>query len=410
MTTILLLTLFGSGEALPSLGMPATASGRIPQRLSETGAFADVRQLIPANELIPYEINLSFWSDGADKRRWIALPTGTSIDNSPAGEWRFPAGAVFVKHFHVGAKRVETRLLVRSVDGGVYGVSYRWRDDGSDADLVTSAHRAPLELDKRKRPWFFPGPDDCRKCHSAETGVLGVNARQLNRHGTMGDNQLVAWSRSGLLARFVTADEAAKLPRLTPPRDESSPLAERVRSYLDVNCGLCHRPGGAAADFDARFDTPLERRRLIDAPARIDLGIDGARQVAPNDPWRSLALVRMQMHGETGMPPLAHEAIDREGVELLRGWIASLPGPPTLAPPAITPKGGDFRTPVAVEIKHADRDAVIRYTLDGAPPTAASPIYREAIRLTKPKTLRARAFKRGFTNSVTATETFIVGD
>jgi hypothetical protein len=208
----------------------------------------------------------------------------------------------------------------------------------------------------------------------------------------------------------VTVAAAAKLPRLLPLHDENTSVEDRVRSYLDVNCGLCHRPGGAAADFDARFDTPLERRGLIDAPGRINLGIDGARQVAPNDPWRSLVLVRMQMHGQTGMPPLAHEAIDRDGVELLRRWIASLPGRPTLGPPTITPKGGDFRTPVVVEIKQVDRDAVIRFTLDGRPPTAASPIYKEPIRLTQSKTLRARAFRKGFTNSIVSTETFIVDD
>ena len=60
--------------------------------------FSDTAQRIASPGLIPYDLNVAFWSDGAEKLRWIAIPAG-KIGFSPTGEWRFPAGTVFVKNF-----------------------------------------------------------------------------------------------------------------------------------------------------------------------------------------------------------------------------------------------------------------------------------------------------------------------
>ena len=103
--------------------------------------------------MIPFTVNSPLWSDAAIKTRWVAVPNDgppyTSAEQMafvPVGEWGFPNGTVFVKHFELivneitGArKRLETRLLVRSEDGGVYGVTYKWRPDNSDADLLPGA-------------------------------------------------------------------------------------------------------------------------------------------------------------------------------------------------------------------------------------------------------------------------------
>src|ERR1700732_2319689 len=60
----------------PYLQMPPLADGKIPLLLSETGVFSDTARRIPNAGLIPYELVVAFWSDGADKSRWIALPSG----------------------------------------------------------------------------------------------------------------------------------------------------------------------------------------------------------------------------------------------------------------------------------------------------------------------------------------------
>jgi hypothetical protein len=140
---------------------------------------------------------------------------------------------------------------------------------------------------------------------------------------------------------------------------------------------------------------------------RINLGIDSARAIAPNDPWRSAVLTRMLTSDPTRMPPLAHETLDRAGADLVRSWIASLPGPPVLPPPIIRPGSGDYRTPIRVFLEHPDRDATIRYTLDGSPPGKASPAYARPFEVRRSTTVRARAFRPGWTRGVVVEETLV---
>src|SRR5207248_1759666 len=118
----------------------------LPALLSQTGAFADLRTLTPALGVIPYGVNVPLWSDGAVKSRWLAVPSGTQIHFSDTGEWAFPAGTVFIKHFELPVddrdpsirRRIETRLVVRDASGGVYAATYKWRADNSDADLLSA--------------------------------------------------------------------------------------------------------------------------------------------------------------------------------------------------------------------------------------------------------------------------------
>lgn len=388
----------------------------LPRLLSQTGVFLELGTLTPNPVLIPYEVNVSFWSDGAEKRRWLALPPGQSIHFAPTGDWGFPSGTLFVKHFELSGRRIETRLLVAGPSGEVRGGSYKWYGDQTDAELVTESNRASIKRSTssgvHEQLWFYPGRDDCPKCHVPLVGgVLGVNTRQLNRAGSdKGENQLLALSRRGFFDHPLQLEEIARLHKLPQLDQHAIPVEERARAFLDANCGYCHRPGGAAADFDARYETPLAKQSLLNAPARINLGIDQARQIAPKDPWRSMILVRLGTLEGTRMPPLGHEQINQEGVDLLREWISSLPGPPVVGPPRIEPKGGDFRQPASVTLAHPDPAVEIRYTLDGSPPGSTSLLWNGGLRLTNSSTVRARAFKPGHTRSIVVQDTFIIGD
>jgi len=410
----------------PYLGMPSEADGPVPLLLSQTGVFSDTSKRIASPGLIPYDLNVAFWSDGADKLRWIAIPEG-KILFAPSGEWRFPVGTVFVKNFDLPSdaakpgtkRRLETRILVRDSSGGVYGVVYKWRPDGSDADLLTTSMTENIQVksatgEVHEQTWYYPSRQDCLTCHtSGAGGVLGVKTRQLNRSfaypSGVADNELRTWNHLGLFAPALKEEEMQKLPALAASGDTTRSLADRARSYLDANCAQCHRPGGTVANFDARYDTPLEKQALIDGPVLIDQGIDRPRVISPHDIWRSIAYMRIDTVDDIRMPPLARETIDKKGVQLLGEWINSMPGPPVLAPPGISPPGGTYAQPVEVSLQSSEPGAQVRYTLDGTVPGTNDMLYDKPIPLTGPTVLRTRAFKPGFTRSITAQRVFIIG-
>jgi uncharacterized repeat protein (TIGR03806 family) len=410
----------------PYLQMPPRADGKIPVLLSQTGVFSNTTRRIPSTGLIPYELVVAFWSDGADKSRWVALPSG-NIVFSAGGEWRFPPGTVFVKNFdlptdaaHPSTKRrLETRLLVCDSGGGVYGAVYKWRADGSDADLLVGSQTEDIPIrsadgEDHHQSWYYPSRQDCLTCHTANAGgVLGVKTRQLNRSFTypsgVSDNELRTWNHLGLFAPGFKDEDLRSFAALAPADDTSRTLEERARSYLDANCSQCHRPGGTVANFDARYDTPLAGQALIDGPVLIDQGIDRPRIISPHDIWRSIAYMRANTVGDIKMPPLARETIDQKGMLLLKEWINSMPGRPVLPPPVISPPGGTFAGPVDISLTMSEPGSDIRYTVDGTVPSASDARYEGPIKLSGPAVLRARAFKDGFTRSITEQQVFIIG-
>jgi len=265
----------------PYLSMPDRADKAMPRLLSETGVFKDTANLASNPELIPYDLVVSFCSDGAAKSRWMALPfagllstdpgsavspTPDKIKFRPTGEWTFPKGTVFIKHFELATdetnpaakRRLETRVLVCDSTGGVYGVTYKWRPDNTDAELLYSNLTEKISIRTssgiRTQIWYYPNRDDCRTCHTLRAGgVLGPKTRQLNSlfnyrgadaPSARADNQLRAWNHIGLFDPPLDSS-AETLPSgcfslagyaaLAAATDSSRSIEDRARSYLDAN-------------------------------------------------------------------------------------------------------------------------------------------------------------------------------
>jgi uncharacterized repeat protein (TIGR03806 family) len=427
------LTNYSSAPAF--YNMPSTyTNGTIPTNLSQTGVFANTPDMVPAASLIPYAPIVQLFSDNAQKVRYFSIPnTGApytpseQIAYAPTNTWSFPSGTVFVKTFELETNssdpnsllRLETRLLVRDTNGAVYGVTYKWRSDYSDADLLTTNLTEPILIQTPAGAytnlWYYPSPSDCLQCHTAVANyVLGLNARQLNTDFSypngVTDNELRSLNRTGLLYPAINEATITNIEQLSALTNLSASYVQRARSYLDANCAQCHQPGGPGPTFDARYDTPLANQNIIGVAAvKGNLGYDNMDIVTPDDVWRSSIYDRMnEVNPPTQMPPLARNLIDTNAVQVMADWINSLPGTPALPPPTLTPPGGIFQGLVSVTLQDPSNDVTMYYTLDGSLPTTNSTLYTGPFLLTNSATINANAWAPGYIDSVVGVAQFTI--
>lgn len=346
------------------LAVPAV-SAEPPQWLSQTGVFTSLTTLATAPGVIPYDVPNPLWSDAAAKKRWIILPNNGTFNTaaedivySEEGNWTFPAGTVFVKHFEANTnannpnaiKRLETRFLVCTVNGGKYGFTYKWNAAGTDAELMENGAEENYTYTtsgggSEQRTWSYPSRGDCMICHNEVAGqALGVRTATFNSkyHYTSTNrtaNQLETFNALGAFSVTLSASQMENTVESRALTDESAPLEHRIRSYLATNCSHCHQPGGSGEGFDARLDTPLNKQNLVNGiPQRFEsLGPLG-RYIAPGDTAHSAVYVRAAAVGNgDAMPPLAKNLAHSQGVAALQTYISGLT-PSQFTNVAVAPK------------------------------------------------------------------------
>ena len=348
---IFMLKLFGEnldGGEIYRLELNDSPAVSIPNLLSETGAFSDLENMTPAEGIIPYTVNSPFWSDGALKKRWIAVANDGSHDTSEEkinfyknAEWQFPNGTVFIKHFELPTdvnnpsqtQKVETRFFVLDEKGRGYGLSYKWNEQGTDAVLLETSDAQSFNIKDefgqvKEQVWEYPSRNQCLTCHTANAGfVLGVNTWQLNGEllypSGIISNQLATWNHLGMFAGGLDENEIALLPKAVPISDDYT-LHDQVNSYLASNCGHCHQPNGVEGSFDARFNTPLAFKNIVNAFGVSHNTPAGELIVKSGDPLQSHLWIRDNSLEENKMPPLSKTIVDEAYMQVLTDWIEGL--------------------------------------------------------------------------------------
>jgi hypothetical protein len=358
---------------------PLEGAPDFPRTLTETHCFADVPGRVPAEGLVPYDVNSPLWSDGALKRRFIILPEGGAVGFTETFAWQLPTGTILVKEFLLEREPgnpatiypMETRFLVKRCEPGSCkaaweGYSYQWNDIGSEATLLDNEPETVFKewpTGSTLHRHGYPGRIECRQCHVNAAGfVLGLQTGQMNRnfdYGDTVDNQIRAWMHAGMFrsetdggtgadgrpddagtnggpsdangASDAGASDAnggtggggptVKLQRFPVPGDPAYTNTERVRSYFHANCSHCHRPDGRWPVIDFLYDAPLVGENEGNANICNELVPGNASQsrIYIKDSVREGNLPP-DFFGDP-MPPLATWVVDERQVPTLRNWI-----------------------------------------------------------------------------------------
>ena len=353
------------------------ADGR-PEHLSDWNVLLVKGDHLQFNAgVVPYDLNTPLFSDYAHKLRTIWMPKGTSARYDAENAFDFPVGTIISKTFYyprvAGAgigkggdpkvvavnydaagdfdganlnlekvRMMETRLLVRR-EKGWEALPYVWNADQTDAVLERTGAQISIELQRSDVPgpakpitYVVPNVNQCAACHVSDIKTrqfepLGPKARHLNRdyvYDGVAENQLAHLSRIGYLSG---APEPASAPRNANWADTTQDVNARARAYLDINCGHCHNSKGAANTTALHLN--------MGAPADLHLGLckppvaagrgtgDFKFDIVPGQPDQSILVYRLNSD-ETGlmMPEIGRSSVHKEGVELIKAWIAAWQG------------------------------------------------------------------------------------
>ena len=302
---------------------------------------------VPAEGVIPYDLNSALFSDYAEKFRFMKLPPGTHAAYHDADAFEFPIGTVIAKTFAYardvrdpskGRRLIETRILKRDIDGWV-ALPYVWNAAQTEATLDVAGDTVDVSwthADGRARTnnYIIPNVNQCKGCHKSGEIMtpIGPRARHLNRdfaYREGRENQLAHWSRLGALEGAPVPDRAPRLAAWDDP--ESGPLDDRACAWLEINCAHRHNPAGPARstglDLMASQHNPAAFG-VNKPPVAAGIGSGGlSYDIVPGQPDRSILAYRIaSTHPGVMMPELGKRLVHDEGVSLVREWIAAMAG------------------------------------------------------------------------------------
>jgi len=305
-------------------------------------------QVVPHDGVTAYDLNTPLFSDSAVKLRTVWLPKGATATYTASGVLDFPVGTVFTKSFGFrddlrkatpAIHWVETRVYAHQT-AGWSGVSYKWDDAQARAAINSGGGVQPQTwIDETgasvTAQYLVPNGNQCSECHSkgsAQTPI-GPKARNLNKsfHYAAGDdNQLSHWASAGILAGAPA--DPSQAPKLPVWNDASTGTPDqRARAYLEGNCAHCHNAEGFARTTGLYLDydqTSASALGVCKPPVAVGEATGGfLYDVVPGDPDHSIMPFRLaSVEPAVMMPQIGRSIVDPVGVQLVRDWIAALPG------------------------------------------------------------------------------------
>ncbi len=302
------------------------------------GSLSD---LVPAEGVMPYDLNTSLFSDYAHKSRFVKMPEGQAANYHPKDVLDFPEGTTLIKNFFYfnneqkpedGKRIIETRLLIKR-NNEWETLNYVWNESQTDAILDITGDIIPVswvDHDGKKRDinYIIPNKNQCKSCHNSGGKIIPIGPKVANlnkdftyKNGT--ENQLIHWQKTGILQGF---DANIDQPKSAEWGSEKASLHDRAMAYLDINCAHCHNSKGAAntsglhLEMGAAMDINLG---IFKATVSAGGGTGGhTYSIVPGSSSTSVMINRMKSTNPgVMMPEVGRTVVHEEGVKLIAEWI-----------------------------------------------------------------------------------------
>ena len=324
---------------LTAIDKQAHIEGKFFSKLSDYRFFKDLTNQIPADEVLPYQLQSELFSDYTYKQRFVYVPPAMKVEHEKNKVFMFPVGSVLIKTFsyqntmsELSPQLLETRLLIHS-EGGWKAVSYIWNEDQTEAYLSLVGGTIQTSFSDeggniRSVRYRAPNKNQCKECHQINASLTPIGPKARNMDLTLSyddkpQNQLAKWHDLGWI------DQDIDFMKMINYSSLNEDIEDRARAYLEINCAHCHIPGGAAdttglylmLEETNKKSLGFYKKPVAAGKASFNLKYS----IVPKKPNQSILLRRMESMDPGIMMPESGRALKHaEGIEVISEWINSL--------------------------------------------------------------------------------------
>lgn len=320
-------------------------------KLSDYRLFdGELKDMKPSYGVHPYSLNAQLFTDYASKKRFVWMPNDQKASFVHEDEvLNFPTKTVLVKSFYYthmqpdnNQKILETRIMIKKgVDASGNDewifANYVWNEDQTEAFLDMNGSNVEISFvneynDSYTTTYRIPSETECLICHKNNEKAIPIGPKPYNMemdyaYTNGSKNQLDYWIENNLLV----GNFDRTYQKIVDWKNNTHPIKDRLRSYLEINCGHCHAESKHCDYRPIRlgfYETESENNLGVCVEPQENIDSSLTAIITPNNIQRSVMHYRLNTNEAAyRMPLLGRTVVDKQAVQLLEDYIQTLTTP-----------------------------------------------------------------------------------